>query len=506
MQVEPSYDSWGVMVDLAGRGGEAEVEERRREVRRELLSLAADTTRAYGSDVTFDPDEAVDAPIVATGHQPLLYHPGVWFKAFAAHDCARKLGGVAVDVVVDTDVARRVSFDLVVGEPEPTRVSVTLATAPEGAWIAHLPAPDGATLAEFARELLEHVDVLALPATQRSVKEFLSILATESMRSATLAETLVRTRRKFESPAALEVLELPVTAIMHGPSWRRFVLEVVSDPARFASAFNGSLTRFRQRHRTRSSAQPFPDMESAPGRVELPFWYLDERGRRPLYLQGDGPDAVLATPEGVVCAVRDVAGRSHELAPKAVALTAFLRAWFADVFIHGTGGYRYDEVCDDVVRAFWGVEPAPRTCVTGTLASPIPFDVVTLEDVASLRALVNRIAHHPREFLEEADLDERASLEVEDLLAEKDGLVASLGSVDADRKALSMRIKEVDRTVALYLEPLRERLEAELDDLDRVRASQEVLSDRTLSYALYDPAEVAVFVSRSLSAPPRTAR
>src|SRR2546423_3010017 len=44
-----------------------------------------------------------DAPIIATGHQTELYHPGVWAKNILIDRLAIQLDGAAVHLAVDTD-------------------------------------------------------------------------------------------------------------------------------------------------------------------------------------------------------------------------------------------------------------------------------------------------------------------------------------------------------------------------------------------------------------------
>ncbi len=50
------------------------------EARRELMEAAWDYTRSY-RDVPLPP-MAPDTPLLLAGHQPQLFHPGVWFKNF----------------------------------------------------------------------------------------------------------------------------------------------------------------------------------------------------------------------------------------------------------------------------------------------------------------------------------------------------------------------------------------------------------------------------------------
>src|SRR4051812_20377893 len=49
-------------------------------------------------------------PIILTGHQPELFHPGVWFKNFLASTIAQQVGGYAVNLVIDNDIIRSVGI------------------------------------------------------------------------------------------------------------------------------------------------------------------------------------------------------------------------------------------------------------------------------------------------------------------------------------------------------------------------------------------------------------
>ena len=53
---------------------------------------------------------------------------------------------------------------------------------------------------------------------------------------------------------------------------------------------------------------------------------------------------------------------------RALTTTLFARLFLADLFIHGIGGAKYDELTDAILRRFYGFEP-PRflsTCRSGS--------------------------------------------------------------------------------------------------------------------------------------------
>ena len=57
-----------------------------------------------GLDLPPAPDEST--PVVATGHQPELFHPGVWVKNFAVSGLAAKSSGVGLNLIVDDDIPK----------------------------------------------------------------------------------------------------------------------------------------------------------------------------------------------------------------------------------------------------------------------------------------------------------------------------------------------------------------------------------------------------------------
>ncbi|MFN9917551.1 MAG: hypothetical protein ACK53L_33510, partial [Pirellulaceae bacterium] len=47
-----------------------------------------------------------DRPLILSGHQPELFHPGVWFKNFLLSSLAARHQAVALNIQVDHDLSR----------------------------------------------------------------------------------------------------------------------------------------------------------------------------------------------------------------------------------------------------------------------------------------------------------------------------------------------------------------------------------------------------------------
>ena len=54
--------------------------------------------------------DSVITPLVVTGHQPELFHPGVWVKNFATAALARAHGGLGLNLIVDNDIPKSASI------------------------------------------------------------------------------------------------------------------------------------------------------------------------------------------------------------------------------------------------------------------------------------------------------------------------------------------------------------------------------------------------------------
>ncbi len=73
---------------------------------------ALDASRRYLEAFGLDQPEPAEpsAPWFVTGHQPELFHPGVWIKNFAVGHLARRHGGVALNLIVDDDTPKWASI------------------------------------------------------------------------------------------------------------------------------------------------------------------------------------------------------------------------------------------------------------------------------------------------------------------------------------------------------------------------------------------------------------
>ena len=503
----PTFDSWADLArsnHLAAKSWTFEVAGRpaagvRALARREALAMAEAFSDKLG--VAVDGAGSPDDLIVAAGHQPELYHPGVWIKDFLLQRLAEESGATAFDLVVDSD-----GFDaLTVSAPCMTvgvqRCRQYLAVGGVDAFYAGVAVPDAASLDDFCAAADSMLSSLSAPAIRHHFSTFCEQLREAATVADNLAELVTIARRRYEASAGTTYLELPMTHLATSEAFALFAADIALNAERFGAAYNAELAEYREVNKTRSAAQPFPDLALLGARRELPFWvFLEGRrttawvepatdGVRVVTADGDLLAELLGGGEEAVAALRasDVA-----LAPKALALTLFARLFTCDLFIHGVGGGRYDRVTDGVCRRYYGVDAPAFVVASITMYLPLGAHVVTDEEVAAAKGRLNRLEHNPDALLGEVEFDTaKEQTEAAALASEKSSLVEAIARPDADKKSIGRRIREVNAALADLLGPMRVGMETELASLESQRDATEILTDRTYPFCFWSPQEVA---------------
>ena len=467
-----------------------------RTLRAQARAEAVSYAERFSASIGLARSAGGDGPIAMTGHQPELYHPGVWVKDFLLQRLCDQTGALGIDLVVDTDAAEAVTLRAPSLGPAPAVREVPLTQSSGSCAYSQVPVPDAAARAAFRTAGIDLLSMLPAPALARHFDAFCAAIEQAVPRVTDAAGLVTAARRAYEAPAGTDYRELPVSLQATTPGFRRFAATIMLDASRFRSVVNAELAAYRSRTGTRSAAQPFPDLAADGDLVEVPFWLLDGRGRVGLSMNAAGvlhaegvPVASLGTASDAAAEVLADAGLA--LGPKAIALTLFERLFVADLFIHGTGGGRYDRVTDAVIAEYYGVRPPAFAVASMTLMLPLGGRITTDEDVRVAERRLQRFEHNPDEMLDEIEFDtvvERA--QAERLAARKRELVARITAPDADRKALGGEIRETNTELARLLDPFGAEIRADLEGVRTARDASAVLTDRTYPFCLWDPREV----------------
>lgn len=430
------------------------------------------------SFVGSDPEKQ---PLLVSGHQPRFYHPGVWYKNFLLKKAAHEVGGIPINLIVDTDEVGAMEVRLPKLEGGWGVIKANLCTAAPGETFETMPIPSLAQREAFV-EALRAVPTQGYDqSTKKALEGFVLILEelqkVEFNPAVGLAGWSTVLRRRYEGRFA-SYLELPVSRIARMPEFKDFAEEIIADAEGFSAQYNRTLQEYRKEHGYRYKVNPFPDLHrnEAEKTFELPFWTVKDGTRYPATVVSDGEGTKLRT--------------GGALRPRGMSLTLFMRLFCADIFIHGIGGAKYDGSTSRFIQEYYGLEPPVYAGATLTMYPKLEVSQVGQAEVAALEELIRDVEYNPDRHLADAGLSPGEEARLQGLVQRKQELIQKIKTPGADRKALGAEIKEVNLQIGLgldgYLDSLRERLYQR----QRLLTEKELVQARDFPYFLFDPEEM----------------
>jgi hypothetical protein len=319
-----------------------------------------------------------DRPLIATGHQVELHHPGVWAKDVLINALAARLEGEAYHFAVDTDAPRHLHLRWP-GASWPITDDPRLATA---YWAGALGAPTEAHLAHLSREI---AGAAAAWDFRPMALDYLQNLRRLVPQSDNLIWVLVAASHELDRQLGLRQHAALVSPMLLSPGYLAFVHHILARADSFMAVYNAVLNEYRQEMGISNPGRPWPNLRCEAGACEAPFW-LDclESGqrRRAMVLRAEGRwvlrpnqaqfelDPSADGYEAARSLGRFLQQNNLRLSPRALTLTAFIRLLVADQFVHGIGGGRYDLITDRVINSWFGMQAPAFSVTTATLLFP----------------------------------------------------------------------------------------------------------------------------------------
>jgi hypothetical protein len=470
--------------------------------RRSLVQQAVASTRQY-CDVPRDVLQRAasdTAPLVLSGHQPELIHPGVWYKNFLLGRLARRIGGIGIHLLIDSDLCRSASLRVPAGTPDEPRIESVPFDQPS----AELPyeergVVDRATLASFAARATRLLSPLV---REPVVNQLWPLVLKRHEEQANLGLCLAQGRHLLEAEWGNVTLELPQSAVCQLPEFGWFAAHVLAHLPRFWTAHNEALADYRAAHHLRNRAQPVPDLAESDGWLEAPFWIwsADDPERRPLFARQEG-DRLLVTDrrrrtvdlllsaEGDAAAaaeqLADLAERGVKIRTRALATTLFARLCLSDLFLHGIGGAKYDQVTDAIAERFFGMALPEIAVVSATLRLPIEHRHADQAGQRTLRQQLRDLEFHPERFaLQDGSVPADQVSQVAALAARKQRWIDTPKTVQNARQR-HQEIAAVNEAIYPYVAHLRTQIERQLDDIERRTRASAIFESREYAFCLF---------------------
>lgn len=453
-------------------------------------------------------------PIIMTGHQPVIFHSGLTFKYQTAELFAMQHRMIAVAIVIDTDEGDAGAFQYPSVETPLRRPEVlafpliphlvyrlaTLARQP-GLFSASRLKSGESLSAEFRaieNDLPECCRDSTTPAFHKVAQQYAALEKFAPAGCSTMEANLIV---RWNAGIGGRMLELPLSAICSFPEFVQFIVPIFERPFEFAQCYNQTLSLFRSEHRIHNEANPFPNLTIENDWCELPFWVVDhsaglrhvlrirrESGR--ILLESNHERVLSFDKNNAAEALVSLLFAGRQLVPRGALITATLRLLFSDLFVHGTGGGKYDRCTDELIRSWWSAEPSPFAVAS---ASRFLF----VEQRAQLRQLqrfesqLRDMQYNPQRFVGANVFPGSLEAQLAGLLQEREASVQRLKSsreAGASAKEVGREIQSIMDTIKAAVAKEFEPQLAELRSLSDENIS--AISSRTWPWFLFADQEI----------------
>lgn len=411
-----------------------------------LASIRRRTRSAF----ELDPDR----PILATGHQAAIWHPGILAKDLALSAASSLHEGLqTVHFIADHD-------------------------ADDGGLIS-LPSGAGPSLQRVEWRVLPSAggfgsrDRPAAPAASPPAGDFLpSVLAgINSIRdaldagrdAANLAMQIGGAAASLAEPITGPIPRRSMSSLLESPIGEWVLDRLSADPVAAAKSYDAAIEAHRNGRTKDRSGRPPRAVARLLGRgprLELPLWRN--------------------TPEGRVPVFADEELDPRELRPRAMLATALCRLAACDGFVHGLGGAIYDEAMEIWISHWLGEEIsgslAPTFVATATCRLPLVAPVFDREaDPTRLHRLQN-----------DPDLGREGSPRRDELLA----AIAEAPRRSPARRQAYLRLRATVHAAREEQSAFLDAMKSKVSEQATTRSAATIAEDRTWAFPLHEASEM----------------
>jgi len=303
----------------------------------------------------------LNVPIIMTGHQPILYYPGIFVKLILADYIAKKIKGKAYYLVLDTDKEivewKFIWFDnniyyqkkIILSQTNHILLNQLLENKKKELY---------KILSEWSLRLYHIFEPSIVIKIQNAIQYCKEIL---NYKNLSISQFSVLMNHYLMKQLNLNVEPIFVSQLSKTKSFREIINYIKNNHHLFRTIYNNNLINFRKKHNIKNDHYPFSNLKE----YELPFWISDGHYRKTLTIE-------------------DKIG--NDIFPKAITLSMCIRIFLAELMIHGTGGGFYDLVSNEILKEFFQIEPSPHIVTTATIPTQ-PKASIPLENESTKEIL-----------------------------------------------------------------------------------------------------------------------
>lgn len=460
------------------------------------------------NELTLDYESVKNIPIVQTGHEPILYHPGIWVKNYLTQYLVKKLGGgIGVNMIVDNDACNMgFMYVPILSEKSASVGKVALVRNKDYVAYEEIVFDDFGIIHQFKGEVINLLSKNILREDIKTTMEdmqdmfgqFINRIGEYYQQGCSdMVGLLTAARRSLEEDYGIDNLEMPVSRMCGTDGFYHFLLHILFEAERFAKIYNEKLAEYRRIHKIRSKANPLPDLNISRDSIEIPFWVWRAGGQRAkCYMVNEGEDIKITDGAEVLVTLKkgdDVINNITRLKilteagikirPRAITTTMFSRLFFADVFIHGIGGAKYDTITDEIIKEFFGIDPPGFVTISATLYVPLDAYDLDIKVLQELLRTVRDMRYNPEQYASKETQREPAFM---NRVREKQRLLKmmTVGNADEKRRYFS-QIKELNKLMITQINPELKKKQKEIRIVRDKLVYNEVVRFREYPVCLY---------------------
>ena len=465
--------------------------------RGEMIAEARRWTALYrGVDL---PPWEPSQPVFLAGHQPQLFHPGVWFKNFALGWLARQHRAQAVNLVIDSDTIKSVALRVPGGSAEHPVLSAIEMDRP-GPSIPYEERliEDREVLESFGRRAARQIRPLV---SHPLIEQYWPMVVARSRETGNLGACLAQSRHQLEGCWGSATLELPQSRVCDLPSFARFTCHLLAHLPRLRMIYNEVVAEYRRTHHLRSAAHPVPDLATDDDWLEAPYWIwtVDEPQRRRLFAKHFDDEILLTDRRNLRISLplspeSDAAPAAERLLEhnaqgikirsRALITTLWARVVLGDLFLHGIGGAKYDQVTDGICAQFFGLKPPRYLAVSATLCLPVPHHRTTEDDVRRVNHRLRELTYHPERTIEERGPSGEVDGDPWELIEAKRRWIRTPQTPE-NAATRFHEFHRLNEALQPWVAADRHRLLARREQIERSLRSESILSSREYAFCLF---------------------
>ncbi len=475
---------------IAGRP----LHELRHSARKELIQLALE----FSGDRLSEPAQ-VDADLIfLSGHQPKLFHPGVWFKNVLLHQLAQRHQAIAINLIIDNDLCGLPSIAVPTGSLDSPQITqFEFDTEQSNLPFEEVDVQSPERFDSFSERVLES----ALTANRDPLLTQYWDYVRQSPQS-NVGLKLAYARHSLECQHGIQNLELPLSTICQTSEFLLFCLHLMKNAGLLRETYNQSLASYRQVHKIRSQSHPVPALTQMESAIELPlwFWTSDAPSRQSLFckpleneielLDGSGVSLgkinLTAGNDEAVNQLQVLCQRGLKIRPRALTTTMYCRLVLGDLFLHGIGGGKYDQLTDDIAEQFLGVSLPRIQIATSTIKLFDEQIVNPQQELDEVNQDLRALEFSPDKVAQKAiENGHKAGAELAQLMEEKRQHVQQTVPPE-QRPAWHQTLQEIHQKIKLILADEEERLLNTKIQLEKQQLNFQLLDSREFSLVLFN--------------------